>query len=122
MGESENKSSILDYLGWFIVFIAIGFLTWLFTNNFIRARSTSAVNACINNLRQIDAAKNQWALENSKTNGTIAFVRDITPYIKLDTNGNIPKCPRGGVYTVGKVGDNPTCSLGTTVTPAHVLP
>jgi hypothetical protein len=122
MSESENKSSVPDTLGWIAVIMAIGLLAYIGIFNFVRARSTSSVNACINNLRQIDAAKNQWALENNKTNSTVAFVNDITPYIKLDTNGDIPKCPQGGTYTIGKVGENPTCSLGTTVTPAHVLP
>jgi hypothetical protein len=43
---------------------------------------------------------------------------DIAPYFP---NG-IPKCPAGGTYTIGKVGEPPTCSLGTNVTPAHVFP
>jgi hypothetical protein len=87
--------------------------------------------ACINNLRQIDAAKNEWALEhNAKSNGVVT-IKDIRPYIerernnpfiKLDAKGNLPKCPSGGVYTIGKIGEPPACSLGTTVTPAHVLP
>ncbi len=74
-------------------------------------------NACINNLRQIDAAKNQFALENKKTNGDAVTEADIKPYIKLDANGNLPKCPAGGKYVIGKVGENPTCSID-----GHVLP
>ncbi|HZL12701.1 MAG TPA: hypothetical protein VFC85_01025 [Verrucomicrobiae bacterium] len=74
-------------------------------------------NLCINNLRQIDAAKNQWALENNKTAGAIPTAQDIAPYLKLDANGNIPGCPSGGVYTLGAVGVLPTCSI-----PGHALP
>jgi outer membrane lipoprotein-sorting protein len=74
-------------------------------------------NACINNLRQIDAAKNQFALENKKTNGDPVTEADIKPYIKLDADGNLPKCPAGGKYTLGKVGETPTCSIE-----GHVLP
>jgi outer membrane lipoprotein-sorting protein len=74
-------------------------------------------NACINNLRQIDAAKNEWALENGKANGAVATEADIKPYIKLDADGNLPKCPAGGKYTIGKVGENVTCSI-----PGHALP
>jgi outer membrane lipoprotein-sorting protein len=74
-------------------------------------------NACINNLRQIDAAKQEWALEKGKPNGTVVTEADIKPYIKLDPNGNIPKCPSGGKYTIGKVGELPTCSI-----PGHALP
>ena len=90
--------------------------------NFIKARSTSSFNACINNLRQIDAAANQFALEHSKTNGeAINFPNDLTPYIKLNSAGKIPGCPNGGVYHISKVGETPTCSLGTNVIPWHVL-
>jgi len=83
----------------------------------------SAANGCINNLRQIDAAANEFALEHHLTNGdSINFPSDLTPYIKLNSAGIIPPCPRGGVYHISKVGETPTCSLGTSVTPAHVLP
>ena len=44
--------------------------------------ATAQRNACINNLRQIDAAKNQWALENSKTATDVPALNDITPYLK----------------------------------------
>jgi outer membrane lipoprotein-sorting protein len=74
-------------------------------------------NACINNLRQIDAAKNEFALEKGKKIGDPVTEADIKPYIKLDANGNLPKCPSGGKYTIGKVGENPTCSIA-----GHELP
>ena len=74
-------------------------------------------NTCINHLRQIDAAKQQWALENNKTADAVPTAQDIAPYIKLDANGNIPGCPSGGTYTIGAVGVPPTCSI-----PGHVLP
>jgi hypothetical protein len=121
MRESKNKSSQFDTLVWLAIIAAIGLLGWVVIPNFVNSRATSSQNACINNLRQIDGAKNEWALENSKTNGTVATENDIKPYIKLDAMGNLPKCPQGGIYTIGRVGENPTCSLGKTVTPAHVL-
>jgi hypothetical protein len=86
--------------------------------NFVKARSTAQANACINNLRQIDAAANQFALEHHLSAGApINFPADLTPYIK-----QIPSCPAGGVYNLRQVGATPTCSLGTTITPAHALP
>jgi len=78
---------------------------------------------CINNLRQIDTAANQFSQEHHLTNGApINFPNDLTPYIKLNSAGKIRGCPQGGIYSIKKVGDSPTCSIGTTVTPAHVLP
>jgi hypothetical protein len=74
-------------------------------------------NQCINNLRQIDAAKNQWALELNKPNGAVPTEQDISPYIKLDANGNIPKCPSGGIYTIGAIGEAPSCSVHGTFAP-----
>jgi hypothetical protein len=66
---------------------------------------------CINHLRQIDAAKNQWALENNKATGATPTAQDIAPYLKLDANGNIPSCPAGGLYLINAIGEPPTCSL-----------
>jgi outer membrane lipoprotein-sorting protein/predicted RNase H-related nuclease YkuK (DUF458 family) len=85
--------------------------------NAAASKETSQRNVCINNLRQIDAAKNEWALEKGKANGTAVTEDDIKPYIKLDADGNLPKCPSGGTYTIGKVGEKPTCSI-----PGHQLP
>jgi len=83
-----------------------------------RHSRTSPTNACINNLRQIDAAANQFALENHLTNGSpINFPDDLTPYIKLNSAGKIPSCPSGGTYTLNAVGELPSCSV-----PGHVLP
>jgi hypothetical protein len=124
MGESENRSVFgSDIFLWAVVIVAIGFLTLVLKQNFIREPRTSPANGCINNMRQIDGAINEWALEKGKTNGTVVTANDITNYIKLNRYGKIPTCPSGGKYTYGKVGDTPqiSCSLSTAV-PPHVLP
>ncbi len=106
-----------------IVVAIIGLLAAIAIPNFVKARATSQANACINNLRQIDAAANEFALEAKLTTGaSITLTTDLTPYIKLNSASLIPGCPASGTYTDGHVGDVPTCSLGSTVTPAHVLP
>ena len=74
----------------------------------------SAANGCINNLRIIEGAKDQWALENKKGVGDAVSAQDILPYLK---NNALPACPQGGVYTLNAVGALPTCSV-----PGHVLP
>jgi hypothetical protein len=74
-------------------------------------------NACINDLRQIDAAKQHWALEKNKTAEAVPTEQDLAPYLKLDPSGNLPKCPSGGSYTLNAVGELPACSI-----PSHVLP
>jgi competence protein ComGC len=83
--------------------------------NFVKARNTSQKNTCINNLRMIDAAKQQWALENNKKQSDIPTWQDIQPYLG---KGKGPlHCPQGGEYTIGAVDQRPTCSI-----PEHVLP
>lgn len=70
-------------------------------------------NACINNLRQLDAAKQQWALEFTKTAESVPTAQNVAPYLK----GNaLPVCPSGGTYTINAVGVVPTCSI-----PGHML-
>ena len=107
-----------------IVVAIIGLLAAIAIPNFVKARAQSQANACINNLRQIDAAANQFALEQHKSTGySFSVPSDLTPYIKLNSAGSIPPCPANGAYSVGTLGATPqeSCSLST-ATPAHVLP
>lgn len=64
-------------------------------------------NACVNNLRQIDGAKQQWALENNKATTAQPTMQDIANYL----GAAIPQCPDEGRYTVGYVGGLPSCSI-----------
>jgi hypothetical protein len=89
--------------------------------NFIRARSTRAAYPCINNLRQLDAAKNQWKLEKNKTDNDMPTWNDLRPYLPSWGSNGIPVCPDGGVYTLGRVRQSPACSLGNSE-PGHKLP
>jgi chromosome segregation ATPase len=78
------------------------------------AAAVNQLNACINNLRQIDAAKQEWALENNKTSGAVPTAQDLLPYLP---DGLFPVCPAGGLYSINAVGVPPACSI-----PGHVLP
>jgi prepilin-type N-terminal cleavage/methylation domain-containing protein len=107
-----------------IVVAIIGLLAAIAIPNFVKARATSQANACINNLRQLDDAVNQMAIERGlRTGATYNFPSDVLPYLKLNSNGALPPCPAGGAYSGSAIGTfPPSCSLGSTVTPAHVLP
>ena len=107
-----------------IVVAIIGLLAAIAIPNFVKARATSQCNACINNLRQIDGAANEFALENGLSTGnSISYPSDLTPYIKLNKNNSIPACPAKGSYTCSTVGTTPTCSLSTLNAPySHILP
>ncbi|MEY4917860.1 MAG: hypothetical protein RL616_1773 [Verrucomicrobiota bacterium] len=125
--NKQNKNSRSAFTIWeiFVLVFIIGFVAWLATPNFVNPKKGPAwdANRCINNLRQIDAAANQFALEHGKTNGeAIHFPDDLTPYIKLNVKGEIPPCPTTGKpYHISQIGVAPTCTLST-ATPAHALP
>jgi prepilin-type N-terminal cleavage/methylation domain-containing protein len=112
-----------------IVVAIIGLLAAIAIPNFVRARTTSQQNACINNLRLIDAAKQQWALEQrqSSTATISAAATELQPYLGHGSGGELPSCPADGTQTwaasysagVGNVATKPQCSI---VPSTHVLP
>ena len=108
-----------------IVVAIIGLLAAIAIPNFIKARTTSQMNACINNLRQIDGAKQQWALENNQLSTATPGVAAIAPFLGRGTAGATLdveiKCPAGGTYT-GGIGDCATAPTCSTVGLLHVLP
>ena len=101
-----------------IVVAIIGLLAAIAIPNFVRARNTAQQNACITNLKQIDAAKQQWALENKKTDTDTMASDDVKVYIK---NNLFPHCPASGTYTLGAVNTDPTCDKSS-LPQSHVLP
>jgi len=96
---------------------AVGLVSAIAIPNFVRARTTAQQNACISNLRIIDAAKGQWALENHKQNTDTPTMKDLTPYMGRGAAGEFPVCPQGGTYIIGTIGEKPRCTI-----PGHALP
>jgi len=102
-----------------IVVAIIGLLAAIAIPNFIRARTTAQMNACINNLRQIDGAVQQWALESKAAANASPGFTDISSYLK-----NSVICPSGGTsfatsYTLQGVTGKPLCQR---VSSSHVVP
>ncbi len=93
----------------------IGLMAAIAIPNFVKARSTAMTNACINNLRQIDGAKQMWALEHKKQDTDLPTSQDLSPYLKKDYGAFF--CPAGGTYQINSIGQAPTCSI-----PGHQLP
>jgi prepilin-type N-terminal cleavage/methylation domain-containing protein len=99
-----------------IVVLIIGILLAIAIPNFVKARETSRTKSCIANLKQIEAAKEQWAMDNRAGTTATPGTSDLygtTAYVK-----NTPVCPSGGTYTISAMDTSPTCSIGGT----HVLP
>jgi len=84
--------------------------------NFIRARQTSASNAYVNDLRQLDAAKQQWMLESGKTTNDTPTWSELLPYFgghmtNYYASNGVVVCPAGGVFTIGRVGESSSCAV-----------
>ena len=104
-----HKTAAFTLVEIMIVVAIIGLLAAIAIPNFVRARTQSQMNACINNLRQIDGAIQQWALENKKDAAAVVAEADVTPFLKSSVT-----CPSGGTtfadsYTVVNVATEPVC-------------
>jgi len=103
-----------------IVVLIIGILMAIAVPNFIKARENSRRNSCVANLKEIDGAKEQYAMDNKLATGdntiTMALLTGANGYLK-----STPSCPSSGAYTINAVGTNPTCSLSA-APDLHVLP
>lgn len=97
-----------------IVVAIIGLLAAIAVPNFVKARTQSQTNACINNLRQIDSGKEQCALEYKLNTTQTPTTVSVNTYIK---GGNTPLCPASGTYTYGQLSVNPICTVTN-----HVMP
>jgi prepilin-type N-terminal cleavage/methylation domain-containing protein len=94
-----------------IVVAIIGLLASIAIPNFVKARTTAQMNACISNLRQIDGAIQQWALDTKQSDTATVTAADILPYLR-----NAVVCPGGGKtfadsYSVTTVQSRPTCLI-----------
>jgi prepilin-type N-terminal cleavage/methylation domain-containing protein len=96
-----------------IVVLIIGILLAIAVPNFMTARDSSRTQACISNLEEISAAKEQYAMDARLTDSATPTSGNLAPaYIKT-----IPTCPANGVYTIGAISTNPTCNIS-----GHVIP
>ena len=120
MQIKRNRTQGFTLVEIMIVVAIIGLLAAIAIPNFVRARTTSQKNACINNLRQLDGAVQQYALENNLASTAVYTLANLNPYVKLTSLGALPACPSQGTYSPGAtVANPPTCSLSGS---GHALP
>ncbi|MEI6515929.1 MAG: prepilin-type N-terminal cleavage/methylation domain-containing protein [bacterium] len=91
-----------------IVVAIIGLLAAIAIPSFMKARTSSQQNACINNLRQLESGKEQWALANKKATGNDADLAGVLAYVKNPTSAT--NCPAGGTITLNVIGTNASCN------------
>ena len=98
-----------------IVVAIIGVLAAVAIPNLLKARKSSAKQACIGNLKALEGAKAVWALENKKNDADVPADGDLFGNDK--TISRKPECPGGGTYDIRSIAERPTCSVAD-----HVLP
>jgi prepilin-type N-terminal cleavage/methylation domain-containing protein len=102
-----------------IVVAIIGLLASIAIPNFVHARTASQANACIYNMRQIDGAKQNWALEHKTLPTVTPLKADIQPYIGRGSAGTLPTCPADTAttfdtsYSINNLQSAPTCNIST---------
>ena len=69
-----------------IVVAIIALLAAIAVPGFLRARKRSQASRIINDLRLIDSAVDQYAIENNKASGATVEIADWTKYLKAGTN------------------------------------
>jgi prepilin-type N-terminal cleavage/methylation domain-containing protein len=114
--ETQSGFTLMEIM---IVVAVIGLLAAIAVPNFVHARTTSQLNACISNLHQIDSASQQWGLENNQAPGAAVTLLDITPYLSRGTAVSINKifCPADSArafassYLVTDISTPPTCQI-----------
>jgi prepilin-type N-terminal cleavage/methylation domain-containing protein len=103
-----------------IVVLIIGILLAVAIPSFVQARETSRAKACVANLKQIDSAKQQWAMDTKAGSTASPATTDLTPtYVRA-----FPSCPESGTYTIDTIANLPSCSIGanaTTPSLSHTL-
>jgi len=108
-----------------IVVAIIGLLATIAVPNFVKSRQQAQKVVRINNLHQIEDAKQLWALETKATSTAVPGSSDIQPYLGRGATGTVPVCPADSAqtftssYDPGDLSAAPRCLIAPGT---HVLP
>lgn len=90
-----------------IVVLVLGILMAIALPNWVRAHEQSSRRSCLSNLRQMEQAKERFAIEQRKPQGGAMAWADLVPaYLRQQ-----PDCPAGGEYSLEAIGSPPECTV-----------
>lgn len=99
---------ILGYVSIALSILVLPLFVAIAIPSFVKARDNARTAACINNLRLIESAKDQAAIDNGYTEGTVVPEQEISKYMPA---GRAFICPKGGTYSANPIGKDPSCSV-----------
>jgi prepilin-type N-terminal cleavage/methylation domain-containing protein len=106
-----------------IVVSIIGLLSTVAVPGMLRARLKGQESTCLDNLRILDWAKQQWALEKKSASTATPSSTELMPYLGRGA-GKLPICPAdpaqsfASSYTMNDCSTAPACKIVA----GHVLP
>ena len=127
----HTQTSGFTLLELMIILAIIGLLASITIPNMIRARSTAQISDCINNLRQVDTAVQEWAIEANAGIGLPVTSDDIRPFLGRGASGSIQTvyCPADvtklfdNSYEIPDSSSKPNCRIvpGSTPGVSHFI-
>ncbi len=109
--NKPGKNGLLRFISYAllsVVIIGSALMVWLSLFDSQAHGGTKPEVICASNLNNIDICKQFWAIDKNKTTNDIPTADDIRTYFSREV---LPKCPRGGTYTIGRLAEMPTCSI-----------
>jgi len=118
--NSRNGFTLVEIM---IIVAILGLLAAIAVPNFVMARQYSQLNRIKENLRIIEGAKDQWALENKQSTGALPVATNLVSY--MTKNRFPPAAVVGETYRINPVGMSPGAlipvKLGTNCAGSTIL-